>query len=297
MALHDRTYWRDDAGSPAGGGLTLGLPRPGRMVKCLLLANLAVFVAQLVCRYAAKLDLSRYLGATAGAWWQAWRYLTFQFLHSPNTLWHIALNMLGLYMLGTPLEQRWGGWAFLRFYLICGAVGGLAYVLAGVVLLPRWAWAQPIIGASGGVYAIVLACAVLFPHFRLILFIFPVPIRLAALLIFGAMVLGVLSSLGSGQTGPEFWSDVAHLGGAVAGGAWVWLLPRLRGQLAASRERMRRGAWQRNMDRRAAAQAEVDRVLAKVHEQGLASLDEKEKRILRDASQRQREEERTLYRS
>ncbi len=205
--------------------------------------------------------------------------------------------MLGLYMLGTPLEQRWGPRAFLRFYLICGAVGGLAYVLAGVLLLPRWAWAQPIIGASGGVYAIVLACAVLFPHFRLILFIFPVPIRLAALLIFGAMALGVLSSLASGQTGPEFWSDVAHLGGAVAGGAWVWLLPRLRGQLAASRERIRRGAWQRKMDHRAAEQAEVDRVLAKVHDQGLASLNEKEKRILRDASQRQREEEQTIYRS
>ena len=113
--------------------------------------------------------------------------MTFQFLHDPTSLWHIGLNMLGLYMFGTPLERHWGTKKFLRFYLSCGVAAGVAYVAIGAAL-GNASWI-PLIGASGGVYGILLACAVLFPTFRVILFIFPVPIRLAAILIFGGMLL------------------------------------------------------------------------------------------------------------
>jgi len=154
----------------------------------------------------------------------------------------------------------------------------------------------PIIGASGGVYGIVLACAVLFPHFRLIFFLFPVPIRMAALIIFGGMSLLILQSVSRGAYGGQFWSDVAHLGGAVAAAVWVWIVPRFRGALGQARARANRGAWQRKMDRRAAEEAEVNRILDKIRDHGINSLTRKEKKTLQDATRRQREEERELHR-
>ena len=94
----------------------------------------------------------------------------------------------------------------------------------------------------------------------------------------------------------QFWSDVAHLGGAAMAAVWIWVLPRFRGRLARARARADRGAWERKMRRRAAEMEELDRILDKVHREGLASLTAKEKRTLREATEKQRDEERDLYR-
>jgi len=295
MGLKDRPYWREDQGAGGGGigrAVTVGMPKPGRAVKYLLIINVAVFLLQLIF-LAAKVQLSAYFGATVSGWWQIWRYVTFQFLHSPYSLWHLGLNMLGLYMLGTPLETHWGTKSFVRFYLICGIVAGIAYVvMAAIMGLPR---TFPLIGASGGVYGILLACAVLFPHFRLILFLFPLPIRMAAVIIFGGMILIVFSSLSAGQVGPEFWSHVAHLGGVAAAAFWIWVLPSVKGGIARSREERAAGAWQRKMAKRRAEQEQIDRILDKVKQHGLNSLSRREKEKLRRATLRQRAEENRFF--
>jgi len=298
MGLNDRPYWREE--QPAGpmggmGRVQVGMPKPGRAVKALLMMNIAVFIIQAFLdqpspRYPAG-PLSSQLGVTVGGVWQFWRYITFQFLHA--SFWHIALNMLGLYMLGTPLEGRWGTRRFVTFYLTCGVVAGVAYVVIGALggLNP----AMPIIGASGGVYAIVLACAVLFPQFRLIFFLFPVPIRLAAVVIFGGMILLVLSALSKGMTDAAM-SDVAHLGGAAAAAFYVWVVPALRGTRRRVSGRLNQGAWQRRLQQRSEQQMEIDRILRKIHEKGLTSLTSKERDKLRNATRRQQELERQLYR-
>jgi len=299
MGIHDRPYMKEGApggfgGYPPGrgGGLMVGMPKAGKAVKVLLLINLAVFVLQMILDHPRAGYpfgvISAYFGATPGAYWQIWRYITFQFLHDTGGIWHIALNMLGLYMLGTPLEQRWGRRRFVKFYLTCGIVGGVAYVVIGNVV--GKGLDVPIVGASGGVYGIVLACAVLFPHFRLIFFLFPVPIRLAALIIFGGMMFVILGSVSKGQYGPQFWSDVAHLGGAATAAVWIGVLPRISRAAAQAGARRRQGAWRRKLERQAAEQAEIDRILGKVHDHGLNSLSAKEKKTLQDATRRQREE-------
>jgi len=295
MGIHDRPYMQDEQGGGGGGwrGVTVGLPRPARAVKYLLIINLAAFVVQLLL-YIAKIQVSPYLGVTLLGWWQVWRYLTFQFLHDPTSIWHVALNMLGLYMFGSPLERRWGSKRFLEFYLSCGLVAGLAYVVAGAVLGSE-AWV-PLIGASGGVYGILLACAVLFPNFRIILFLFPVPIRLGAIIIFGGMILYLLVSVREGIYSGGFWSHVAHLGGAVMGALWVWVIPRMQAAHKQSMQKAKRGAWQRKMERQRREEAEIDRILQKVHEQGIGSLSAKEKRTLQDATRRQQEEDSKLNR-
>ena len=272
-----------------------GMPRAGKAVKALLIINVVVFVLQMVLDQPREIYgryrfgvLSAWLGATPEGYWQIWRYVTFQFLHGTEGIWHIAMNMLGLYMLGTPLEQKWGSRQFVKFYLICGIVGGLAYVVIGHVV--GKGMDVPIIGASGGVYGVVLACAVLFPQFRLIFFLFPVPIRVAAMIIFGGMFLVILSSVSKGQYGPRFWSDVAHMGGAAAAAIWIWGLPKFSQATAQARIRRQQGAWQRKIERQAFEQAQIDRILDKVHHHGLSSLSTREKRMLRDATRRQRDE-------
>jgi membrane associated rhomboid family serine protease len=200
------------------------MPRPGRVISRLLIINIVVFFLQVFP------DIGNYLfkwGTVIPAlWWQPWRYITFQFLH--GGLFHLLFNMMGLYFLGMLLESGWGARRFLVFYLGCGAVAGVAHVLMAFAL--NRGMEVPLLGASGGVYGVVLACAVLFPHIRLIVFLFPMPIRTAAALFLGIAVFFTLQELFAGGTGGGV-SHVAHLGGAVAAAVWIWVLPKLRMKL------------------------------------------------------------------
>ena len=311
MSFRDRPY----AGGGGQGGpemgpshLGLSLPRPGPVVKWLLIGTFATFTLQIFLdqpRRGSAVEwgwMTDWFGATSRGWWQAWRYLTFQFLHDIGGLWHVFFNMLGLYMLGVPLERFFGSRRFLVFYLSCGAVAGVAYVLVGFLAgQPAWV---PIVGASGGVYGIILAAAVYFPHFRILFLFIPVPIRLAAGIIFGAMIFTVLGGLsqvahGNSQAFGEAMSDVCHLGGALT--ALGWVLARRRRPEGPPRpaadgivRRIRRGAWQRRMQHQARLQQEVDRILEKIHNEGLQSLSGHEKRLLKKATDERRHEDRRI---
>ena len=179
---------------------------------------------------------------------------------------------MALFFLGPPLEQHWGSRKFLSFYLICGASGGLLYLLlAGVGFL------QPgiMIGASGSILGLLAACAILFPHFTVFVFVFPVPIRVAAIG-FGFVYLLMVVTRGGGNTG----GDVAHLAGMATGAAYVLLGPRL-GQF---KLKSRAGSWEKKLEEERKLQIEVDRILAKVHQHGLHSLSGQEKRVLKKAT-------------
>ena len=239
--------------------------------------------------------MSGLFGVTVESYWQIWRYVTFQFLHSPRDFLHIVFNMVGLYFLGTVLERSWGSRRFLRFYLTCGVVAGLAYVIIGT-LFPRQVPSQmPIIGASGGVYGLVLACAILFPQFQVILLFFVVPIRVVATILVGVMILMVVRALAWGEAYAAM-SHVAHLGGAAAAAVWIWVLPRLRGSAGRAKVRAKTGAWDRKVRRRAEEEAHVDEILQKIKDHGIASLSRAEKRTLQEATRRQRDEERHIRR-
>ena len=288
MGMSDRRYWREGQDQWGVSRLGMGMPRLTPAVKWLLIINVAVFVLQMALDQGGA--LSRWGGVTVAAWWQVWRFAAFQFMHDVGSPMHIVMNMLGLYFLGTGLEPIWGTRRFLKFYLTCGVAAGLAYAMIGWLgnLDPH----MPIIGASGGVFALLLACAILLPHFQIILLFFPVPIRLAAVIIFSVMIIVVVRALSMGHTEAAM-SDVAHLGGAVTAAVWVLLGPRLLEYTAFVRERRRQGAWERKMAARQAAQDEIDRILAKIHDQGLGSLSSREKKTLQNASkEQQREEER-----
>jgi len=198
LGFQDRHYNQEsyqDRGMMGGGlmggrgGMGIAMPRPTPVVKSLLILNIAVYVLQMMLQG----ELEEWLAASGlslSVSLQVWRLVTFQFLH--GGLIHLLFNMLGIYFLGPTLERHWGSKRFLTFYLVCGAVGGLLYVLAGVCF---GLFEGILIGASGGVLGLLMACAILFPQFVVILFIFPVPIRFAVVLFTGIYLLRILKEV------------------------------------------------------------------------------------------------------
>jgi membrane associated rhomboid family serine protease len=149
---------------------------------------------------------------------QVWRLVTYLFLHDPGGFTHILFNMLALWMFGVDLERRWGTPAFVRYYAITGVGAGIATAL--IALLPfevtRAIYATTTIGASGAIYGLLLAWAVLFPHRQILfMFIFPLPARTAAI------IMGAMSFLAavSGRNGSV--AEATHLSGLVIG--WIYL--------------------------------------------------------------------------
>ena len=281
MGLGDRPYWRDTGGATPGaglGGLRFYLPRPRRavialMAGCVVVLFLPIFLDAKV--------VERWLALYTDRWEQAWRFLSFQFLHRGSG--HLLMNLMGLYFFGPPLEERWGAGRFLAFYLVCGVAAGAAFLLLG---LATHAGAGSLVGASGGVLGCVAACAVQMPDMR----IFLIPIRWATAILLAVYGLTVVSAL-AGQA-PDGVSDAAHLGGMIAGGAWAMeqrSAPRRGRGLGGLRARLQRGAWKRKQEAEARRRAEVDRILDKVHQEGVASLSGREKKTLQEETDRLRE--------
>ncbi len=289
MGLHNRKYMKDDQGGHGGyrdegGFVTRGtgkLSKPTRAVTVLLIANVVIFLLQLVPGVTEKLVL------VSGRWWYVWNYITFQFAHFHP--WHLIGNMFGLYILGVILEKEWGPRRFVTFYFACGVFAGICHIL--LTFLVVGSLQSSLLGASGGVFGILVACAILYPNIRLIMVFFLVPIRVVAIVFLCVAAYFMLP--GSRQDGV---SHAAHLGGAVMGAFWVWVLPRF--QIAAGEANLKRkqGAWDRKMKQRASEQAEIDRILDKIKLDGLNSLSRSEKHTLQQATKRQQADEDRAHR-
>jgi len=227
--------------------MRFNLPRLTPVVKWLLIANISVFLASVFIRPVGDF-LEDWFAVNAQSWFarlQFWRIFTYQFLHDRNWIWHIFMNMIGLYFLGPPLERHWGSRKFLPFYLLCGAAGGVFYVLLATVgFLPG----EMMIGASGAILGLLSACAIMFPQFIIFVFVFPVPIRVAAV---------------------------------CFGFAYLLMEPRL----SKYKLKVQAGSWEKKAEAERKLQIEVDRILAKVHNSGLHSLTSREKRTLKRATQ------------
>jgi membrane associated rhomboid family serine protease len=141
---------------------------------------------------------------------QLTRTVTYMFLHDINGIFHILFNMLALVWFGVEIEDLWGKWKFLRFYLICGAGAALFtvfYLLMGENVV--------VIGASGAVLAVLTAYAMYYPERQILLF-FVLPMKIRTLIIIYAVLSVVLSFGGAGGI-----SHITHLGGIAV--AWIYL--------------------------------------------------------------------------
>ncbi len=188
-----------------GGRLTRG-------VKYLIILTTAIYVFQLISKY---FDLSSILilifGLTPSLILQnlyIHQMFTYMFLHSPSDPTHLLMNMLGLWMFGSPLEERWGTGIFLKFYFICGIVGGIFVLLSGFFSVS--ALNTPTIGQSGAVFGLIGAFSIIFSESR-ILFYFIIPIKAKHMLLIIVFISILYALAGSPYSFP------AHIGGLLCG--------------------------------------------------------------------------------
>jgi membrane associated rhomboid family serine protease len=197
---------------------TTGYPALPPVIKLLLIANGLVFLAEL--RYAEVLvtwlalwpnEVLNPLGAPAGMphFWP-WQLITYGFLH--GGLAHLLLNMYALWLFGMRLEYRWGSQAFALYYFTC-LVGAALTQLLVAHLGGGPSEIYPTLGASGGVFGVLLAYGLTYPNDRLLLLFPPIPIKAK----WFALGYGVVE-LVFGVTGTAAGvAHFAHLGGMLFG--------------------------------------------------------------------------------
>jgi len=157
---------------------------------------------------------------------QVWRLVTFQFLHVGPV--HLALNMLGLFMFGGMVESVMGRKRYLAFYLACGIFGAVMYLLLNLVgnlalpmgiRLPGLLFDDlytPLVGASAGIFGVLLAAAYISPDER-VLVLFVLPMRLQHVVYIFVAIALISLIFGASNAGGE----AAHVGGALAGAFFI----------------------------------------------------------------------------
>ena len=186
----------------------------------LITANVLIFLLQMVIGPQALI-------ATFGLWpistgaempalfgappdFQIWQLLTYGFLHGGPL--HLFVNLFAMWILGVHLEHAWGSRTFALYFFICVIGAGLVQLFVATQAAAGGE-VYPTVGASGGVFGILLAFGMMFPNHRLLLLIPPIPIRAKYFVIgYGAF------ELFAGMTGTMAGiAHFAHLGGMVVG--------------------------------------------------------------------------------
>lgn len=272
MGLYDREYARDDA-----PGFRLSAPQSATTQ--LVIVTAGVYLAQLFIS-----GVTTHL-ALWSHWyqqpWKAYTLLTYGFLHAQDDIGHILINMLILWMFGREIEQRYGRRTFVAFYLSAIVIAGLGWSLLEAATGPNVA----LVGASGGIAAVVALFALNFPHRRvLFMFVVPMPMWLAALIGVGYDAMGAV-----GRSGKVAFT--AHLVGAAFGVFYYyygWQAAQAMGgawSKATERNKPRLRVLQPDdADERGDLNSKVDEILAKIQEKGQDSLTWSERRTLEKAS-------------
>jgi membrane associated rhomboid family serine protease len=199
-----------------------GFITPG--VKLLVLTCTGVYLAQILVEFFGGTNAASWvnhyfglvaLGPIPGL--RIWQPFTYIFLHGGPL--HLFFNMLFLWMFGKDLELVWGKRRFLNYFVLCGVGAGI--IVVAIKLIPL-AWGQrpsdiPTIGASGAIFGILIANAILFPDRRV--WVFPLPVSIPMRPYVAAMAtLEFFFTLGAGG---DKVSHLCHLGGLLVG--WLYL--------------------------------------------------------------------------
>jgi membrane associated rhomboid family serine protease len=234
---------------------------------------------------------------------EVWRLVTFQFLHSPDNIWHLVLNMFGLWVFGPIVEEALGRRKYLAFYLVCGIAGGVMYMLLNLLGLMRIPLPgvldispfTPLVGASAGVFGVIMACAYIAPKSEVMIFgLIPVQMKWIA---YGYVGLSVFNLLTSGSNAG---GDAAHIGGAIAGFFFIRnshhlmdffdILGDSRPPKPGRPDRRGKSAGYRKA--KGDVDDKIDRILEKVSREGIQSLTDRDRKLLDKSRGDKREDKR-----
>ena len=244
------------------------------VVVALILANVVAFIVQWIVDLIspglpeAVFALSRH-GISEGYYWQ---FVTYMFLH--GGIIHLLVNCLGLYFAGREVETICGPKHLLAMYFGGGILGGMLQLLLQSVGIP-------LVGASGGVCAVILAFTTILPELEITaLLFFVIPIRMRAKWLGRGVIISSVVFAITGWAGDV--GHVAHLGGAMlgwfyarrlgfGGPFWVQRFVRDRRRLQQRRDRMAPSEF---------ISEEIDPILDKISREGIHSLTRAERRVL-----------------
>lgn len=239
------------------------------VVRALLIANVAAFVLQATLPELAN----AFVFVPALALVRPWSVVTYMFLH--GDLMHLLFNMLALFFFGPRVEERIRSRPFAIMYFLSGITGALL----SVVFSPG----SPIIGASGGVFGVMLAFAYFWPDEKIFIWgVLPVPARIL-------VILTTLFALWSGFGGVGGGiAHFAHLGGYLGAFLYLRWLDRKRTSFkrratAAPPDAVRRVAAYKAIDLESVHEVnreEIRRIVDKINAQGLGSLTPRETTFL-----------------
>ncbi len=268
-----------------------------------------LLVSDIIIKYFALIPLEGFTAGRMGfeqiIWnFYPWQLITYQFLHGGFT--HILFNMFVLWMFGMEIENMWGGKKFIYFYLLCGVFAGLCHLIISPVFGLTGA---PTIGASGAIYGLLAAFALLFPN-RMIFLWFLIPVKAKYLITF-LILLDIFALNDPGNV-----ARLAHLGGALAGFIYLMMdrstpvslreflgLDPTRRSTSSNpfkgfgsrtkREDIQEAKYYDLKDDKGeegVSQEELDRILDKISQTGYQNLTEREKKILFEISKKMNKE-------
>ena len=273
-----------------------GFMRMHIAIRTIIGINALMFVVQLFFAGLFGVSLTTYLGFIPDVWItisNPWRIITYMFLHSLTNPFHFVFNMLWLWWMGRPVEEEIGPRSFLTVYFGAGFVGALIDVIVSLTGTPI-----PVIGASGAVYGIMVAFAMLFPKTPIMLFLLP-PIE-ARYVVGGLIALDVLF-LNNDDSVARF----VHLGGALGG--FLLMRARFQGMDLSFIPRYFEYLYMKIKPKKSSApktknkkmsivsdaeiieeveQSELDGILEKISKHGYDSLSKEEKRKLFELSKK-----------
>ena len=174
------------------------------VTKALIVIDIVVFLAGAVVGG----DMVGFLALwPLGPQFLPWQVLTYAFVHAGPQ--HLLFNMFGVYMFGRDLERVWGPRRYLAYYLACA----LSAAAAQLLVTSFSAAYYPTVGASGAIFGLLMAYAMVFPHRTIVLLIPPIPMRAPVFVaVYGALEL-FLEATGTQEGVAHF----AHLGGLAGG--------------------------------------------------------------------------------
>jgi len=243
-----------------------------KAVKWIIITNISVLFISLVFR---NINLSYAFGLVPGnviTKFSIWQLATYMFLHSG--VWHLLINMLILYFFGCNLERAWGSKRFLKYYFLTGIGAGICSIITSPGSF------IPIVGASGAIFGVLVAYAILFPEtVVLMFFIFPMKIKHAVFIFAAVDLFAALSNTGSGI------AYFAHIGGGLTG--YLYLKKdALLLNIAKAHYKKQQEIKRKKEIEGEELDVKVDEILDKISKHGMQSLSFEEKKLLNRKSKR-----------
>jgi len=287
MGVYDREYYRDDEprGFVLGGDLSMNTT--------LILINVVIFLVDVFTDGA----IGNYLALRSNLFthpWNFWQLVTCGFVHDHRGVQHILFNMFSLWLFGREVEGIYGRRVYLQLYLSLIVLSALVWVTIESIVNPSGR--VDLVGASGAVVGIMLVFVLHYPTRTLLIWgVFPMPVWVLAAIQLLQDIHGAITR--SGQI-----AFTAHLAGAAFGYLFYrtgWQLGSLipgRWSLSALKRRPKLKIHDESGPEPSDAEDNlsetVDRILAKLHREGEASLTKAERNTLEKESRRIREKRR-----